>query len=224
MNCNSGIWRASLNELNEVADGRRTTVESFGYGVARRHVERQGVGSTLAGWKMHDGSLWFPTTNGVVVVDPRRHDTEPPRVVIEGVDGRSRAEPVARPDPNRSRAREPGNPYTGLSWRRPREIKFRFCMAGLDREWVDAGARRTAYYSHLPPGDYTFTVIADNGEGVWNTTGQSSLSKSCRRSTRRGGFLPSQYPPSRDSSGSRRSVGLPSSSGRRSRSRRFRAG
>ena len=46
-------------------------------------------------------------------------------------------------------------------------------MAGLNRDWVDAGARRTAYYSHLPPGDYTFTVIADNGEGVWNTTGQS---------------------------------------------------
>src|SRR5262249_34176186 len=35
------------------------------------------------------------------------------------------------------------------------------------------GTRRTAYYSYLPPGSYTFKVIADNGEGVWNTEGKS---------------------------------------------------
>ena len=46
--------------------------------------------------------------------------------------------------------------YTGLSWSRPQAIKFRFRLVGLDRDWVDAGARRTAYYSHLPPGSYTF--------------------------------------------------------------------
>src|SRR5262249_35774308 len=63
--------------------------------------------------------------------------------------------------------------YTGLNWSRPSAIRFRFRLDGLDRDWVDAGSRRTAYYSHLPPGSYTFTVIADNGEGVWNTTGQS---------------------------------------------------
>ena len=63
--------------------------------------------------------------------------------------------------------------YTGLNWSRPQAIKFRFRLIGLDRDWVDAGARRTAYYSHLPPGAYTFTVIADNGEGVWNTAGKT---------------------------------------------------
>src|SRR5262249_9604703 len=34
MNCNRGIWRTSLQELNDVADGRRATVTSFAYGVA----------------------------------------------------------------------------------------------------------------------------------------------------------------------------------------------
>jgi signal transduction histidine kinase len=63
--------------------------------------------------------------------------------------------------------------YTGLSWSRPQSITFRFRLIGLDRDWVDAGARRTAYYSHLPPGSYTFNVTADNGEGVWNTAGQT---------------------------------------------------
>jgi signal transduction histidine kinase len=46
-------------------------------------------------------------------------------------------------------------------------------LEGLDREWVEANTRRTAYYSHLPPGRYTFKVIAANSDGVWNTQGQS---------------------------------------------------
>jgi signal transduction histidine kinase len=38
---------------------------------------------------------------------------------------------------------------------------------------VEAGRRRTAYYSHVPPGEYTFTVLAANSDGVWNTSGPS---------------------------------------------------
>ncbi len=173
MNCNSGIWRTSLTQLNEVADGRRTTVESFGYSTADGMLSSEGVGAAIAGWKMHDGSLWFPTTKGVVVVDPRRLDTEPPRVLIEGA--AIEREPVEPGGPIRL---TPGQQnleiqYTGLSWSRPQAIRFRYRMSGIDRQWVDAGARRTAYYSYLPPGSYTFTVTADNGEGVWNEIGQS---------------------------------------------------
>ena len=40
-------------------------------------------------------------------------------------------------------------------------------MNGLDHDWVDAGTRRTAYYSHVPPGDYTFSVTAAGSDGVW---------------------------------------------------------
>ncbi len=173
MNCNTGIWRTSLRQLNEVADGSRTAVESFAYGTADGMLSSEGVGGFLAGWKMHDGSLWFPTTKGIVAIDPRRRDTEPPRVLIERItiDG----EPTAIGGPLRL---TPGQEnleiqYTGLSWSRPQAIKFRFRLIGLDRDWVEAGPRRTAYYSHLPPGSYTFNVTADNGEGVWNAAGQT---------------------------------------------------
>jgi len=173
MNCNTGIWRTSVNQLNEVADGRREAVESFAYGTADGMLSNQGVGASLAGWKMRDGSLWFPTTRGVVAIDPRRVDTEPPRVLIEGV--AVDREPVAIEAPVRL---TPGHEnleirYTGLSWSRPQSVRFRYRLAGLDRDWVDAGVRRTAYYSHLPPGSYSFNVTADNGEGVWNVTGQT---------------------------------------------------
>src|SRR5262249_3595528 len=54
-------------------------------------------------------------------------------------------------------------------------IRFRYRLEGLDRDWVEAGTRRTAYYSHVPPGRYTFHVIAANSDGVWNTEGASVL-------------------------------------------------
>jgi signal transduction histidine kinase len=42
----------------------------------------------------------------------------------------------------------------------------------LDQDWVDAGTRRTAYYSHLPSGEYNFQVIAGNSGGIWNRVGR----------------------------------------------------
>jgi signal transduction histidine kinase/ligand-binding sensor domain-containing protein len=173
MNCNTGIWRTSLRQLNEVADGRRTSVESFAYGIADGMLSSEGVGGNLAGWKMRDGSLWFPTTKGIVVIDPRRRDTEPPRVLIEGISIDREAVPIAGPVRVTPGQENLEIQYTGLSWNRPQAIRFRFRLMELDRDWVDAGARRTAYYSHVPPGSYRFTVTADNGEGVWNGTGKT---------------------------------------------------
>ena len=171
MNGNAGIWSTSLAQLNDVADGRRPRAESFAYGRIDGMLSSEGIGGTLAGWKRNDGSLWFPTTKGVVVVDPQQRDTMPPRVVIEDVT--IDREPVQGGQAVRVL---PGHEnveiqYTGLSWSRPHAVSFRFRLTGLDRDWVEAGTRRTAYYSHLPPGSYTFNVTADNGEGVWNTAG-----------------------------------------------------
>ena len=56
---------------------------------------------------------------------------------------------------------------------RPQHIRFRYRLEGLDAGWTAAGTRRTAFYSHLPPGRYRFRVQADNGDGVWSPEGAS---------------------------------------------------
>ena len=173
MNCNKGIWRSSLKDLNAVADRSQASVASFSYGTADGMLSSEGTGANHAGAKMRDGSLWFATTKGVVVIDPRTRDSEPPRVWIEGITVDRQAKPADRPlrlDPSQQSLEIQ---YTALNWNRARDIKFKYRMLGFDSDWVDAGERRTAYYTQMPPGSYTFTVIADNGEGVWNTTGQS---------------------------------------------------
>jgi PAS domain S-box-containing protein len=63
--------------------------------------------------------------------------------------------------------------YTALSFLAPQKVRFEYILEGYDREWVDAGDRRAAYYSNIPPGDYTFRVVAANNDGVWNEKGAS---------------------------------------------------
>src|SRR5208337_3434326 len=41
-------------------------------------------------------------------------------------------------------------------------------LDGYDRDWHDVGTRRQAFYTDLPPGKYTFRVVASNSDGVWN--------------------------------------------------------
>ena len=41
-------------------------------------------------------------------------------------------------------------------------------MEGFDRDWNDAGGRRQAFYTNLPPGRYTFHVKALNEGGLWS--------------------------------------------------------
>src|SRR6185369_13252575 len=61
--------------------------------------------------------------------------------------------------------------YAALSFRDPDLVRFRYQLEGFDRGWVEAGSRRAAYYTNLPPGRYRFHVIACNDDGVWNTSG-----------------------------------------------------
>jgi signal transduction histidine kinase/ligand-binding sensor domain-containing protein len=63
--------------------------------------------------------------------------------------------------------------YTALSFVSPRNVAFKYRLAGLEHDWVEAGTRRTAYYSRLPPGDYRFEVMACNNDGVWSEGGAS---------------------------------------------------
>ena len=48
---------------------------------------------------------------------------------------------------------------------------FRYKLEGWDRDWQDAGTRRQAFYSNLPPRNYRFRVMACNNSGVWNEAG-----------------------------------------------------
>jgi diguanylate cyclase (GGDEF)-like protein len=174
MSGNKGISRVPRRELEELADGRRTSVTAVAYGTAdgMRSSECNG-NSQPAGWKARDGSLWFPTTRGAVRIDPAkiRRNELPPPVAIEDVtiDGKhvdSRTSVEAPPGRGEIEVQ-----YAGLSFVDPQRARFKYRLDGFDRSWVDAGPRRAAYYTNIPPGRYVFRVAAANEDGVWNETG-----------------------------------------------------
>src|SRR5260370_2381925 len=71
MSCNRGIYRVSLKELNDFADGRIQMVTSYSYGIADGMLSRECNGGAPAGWKSRDGSMWFGSIRGAVAIDPR---------------------------------------------------------------------------------------------------------------------------------------------------------
>jgi signal transduction histidine kinase len=111
----------------------------------------------------------------VVVVDPSRVRTnaDPPPVVVERalVDGSPlRERSAARVGPG-SRTIEMH--YAALSFVQPHRIRYRHRLHGFDDRWIDAGPRRSARYTNLPPGRYAFRVQARSADGVWNENGAS---------------------------------------------------
>ena len=134
------------------------------------------INSHPSAWKSQDGRLWFATPKGLVEVDPAHFpvNTVPPPVVVErfAVDDVTEAvhplaEPIVIPAGHNHFAFD----YAGLSYVAPQKVHYRFMLEGFDRHWTDAGTRRTAYYTNIPPGKYTFRVQAENNDGVWNTQG-----------------------------------------------------
>ena len=176
MSSNRGIYRVSKSELTDFAMGKRTAISStaLGRGEGMYNAECNG-GYSPAGIRTREGKLWFPTQDGVVVIDPYAMTANPaaPPVVIESIMLDHEPRPL-----DRAIQVSPGSEnieieYTALSFINSGQIHFRYKLEGLDRGWVEADTRRTAYYSHLPPGHYRFHVIAANSDGVWNTEGQS---------------------------------------------------
>jgi len=165
-----GIFRVSEQELEDFVEGKTRYVTSLPFTTGQLRFEcRSGV--QPAACRTHDGRLWFSTTNGLVVVDPRKlvNNTEPPPVEITSalINGR-------RTDPRQDVTLSPFERnleirYAGLSFIAPDKMTFRYMLEGYDKNWVDAGTRREAFYGNLPPGHFRFVVMARNADGVWST-------------------------------------------------------
>lgn len=64
---------------------------------------------------------------------------------------------------------------TALKLTAPEAVSFRYKLEGFDRDWVDAGIARPAYYGGLPPGRYQFRVMVTGVDGTWKETDPLSL-------------------------------------------------
>ena len=120
-----------------------------------------------------DGRLWFANDAVVQTVDPEalRPNGVAPPVLVEALRADRRDYSIAGLVNLPARSRDVEIAYTALSFAVPEKVRFRYRLEGRDHAWSDAGTRRQAFYSDLPPGQYRFHVTAANNDGVWNEQG-----------------------------------------------------
>jgi diguanylate cyclase (GGDEF)-like protein len=174
MNCNKGIYHVAKSELIAHAAGRLRHIPCVAFGKPEGIKVTESSGPAQpAGCIDRRGRIWFPTIRGLSMFDPDRqriNRVEPP-VIIEKAVINGRAMPVAG---TFSVAPGKGNieiDYTAVSFIQVDKMRFAYRLEGFDPDWVQSGSRRSAFYTNLPPGSYTFRVISSNGDGVWNRRG-----------------------------------------------------
>jgi signal transduction histidine kinase len=175
LNTSCGLVRITRPELDAwAADPKhtiKTTVFDDSEGVHSRANDAPIMSPNMA--KSPDGKIWFTTFDGLSVVDPSHLPFNKllPPVHIEqvtadrktyDVNGHVRLPPLLR---------DLEIDYTALRFVAPEKVLFRYKLEGWDRDWQDAGTRRQAFYSNLPPRNYRFRVRACNNSGVWNEAG-----------------------------------------------------
>ncbi len=171
---NRGLARLLQSDLALLDRSANAVMQPQWFGISDGMLNAQANGASQSpAARTADGRLWFGTAKGVVIVDPANlHvNTQPPPVMVERlrVDG-------ADVDPAQPGRLGPGVErieldFAAMSYVAPLAVRYRYRLQGYDREWQDAGTRRQASYTNLPPGDYEFHVTASNNDGVWNDEG-----------------------------------------------------
>lgn len=179
MSCNRGVYRAAKKELNDFCDGNIQHVNCIAFDDNDGMESRECYGTSQpAGWKSRDGHLWFPTSKGAANIDPAniKMNSYAPPVKVEQIKVDDQTLPVIPSALVTPLILAPGSErieihYTALSYTVPQRVHFKCKLEPFDSEWQDMKARRTAYYTKLSPGNYTFRVTAHNDDGVWNERG-----------------------------------------------------
>jgi signal transduction histidine kinase len=168
-----GIIRTSPREVEKALQSSTYRMQSLFLDTTDGLPGLPNPGAFPAAIKTPDGKLWFATTDGIAVVDPRRlpMNAVPPRVLIHTVTADNRSFAISPELHLRPKVRNVEIGFAALSLSVPERVLFRYKLEGYDDEWRGPVTDRSASYTNLPPRDYRFRVIACNNDGVWNETG-----------------------------------------------------
>ncbi|HYL73911.1 MAG TPA: two-component regulator propeller domain-containing protein [Bryobacteraceae bacterium] len=173
LNTTSGLVRISSQELAAWSADPRRKIRPVVYDASDgMQIHAGSLGYFRHAARSTDGRLWFAAEEGVAVVDPKhlpRNRLAPP-VAIEKVTAGGQDYPVNSPPRLPPSTKDLEIDYTAFSFVAPEKVQFRYMLEGLESEFHDAGNRRQAIYTNLPPKNYRFRVMASNNDGVWNET------------------------------------------------------
>lgn len=170
LTANTGVIRIASEEVTRCVKGLReyVTARTFNEEDGMLNKECTSAARVLTN---HDGKIYIPTIHGISIIDPQQisDKDEIPKVLITEL----------QTDNNRfaldsAVVLQPGNLrytflFTSPVFTSPSQVQFKYKLEGIDRFWVNATSNRRVEYTNLPPGTYTFRVIAAIGDGPWST-------------------------------------------------------
>jgi ligand-binding sensor domain-containing protein/signal transduction histidine kinase len=169
-----GLLRLPKDRVVALANGVHTSIDPLSLETDDRRRDIIGHNTRDPGvWKDNKGRLWFATEQGALMIDPARLrvNDRPPTIRIDeaAADARPLRRGVANDLPP-----GPGNlafRFSAVTLLEPHKTRHRYRLEGFEQAWVEAGARRAAHYTNIPPGRYRFHVQGSNADGVWNEAG-----------------------------------------------------
>jgi signal transduction histidine kinase/DNA-binding response OmpR family regulator/ligand-binding sensor domain-containing protein len=175
---NRGLAKISLHP-DDGTGGQRFKISAFTPAMGLQDNEF----NTGAYFRADDGELLFGGVNGLNRFFPEnlQLDDQPPPVYVVGleinnqkVEQNTPDSPLAAPLEQTIRVELTHRQnnlafeFAALDFTDPARNRYRYRLEGLDKEWMEVGHRRFAYFNHLPPGRYVFRVQGSNGESAWN--------------------------------------------------------
>ena len=138
-------------------------------------------------FRSDSGIMYFGSAKGVTAFIPEQLtiNERPPQIVLSDFRLFNKSVIVAPDSPLQQalaetetitlnhKQNEVAFDFVALHYTNPNRNQYRYQLVGYDEDWIDAGTQRTANYTNLSSGDYTFQVIAANSDGVWNNEGAS---------------------------------------------------
>lgn len=175
---NKGILRINKNEIVQyIKTPNKHIIDHQIFTNEDGMISNECTGATRA-LVSSDGKVWVPTINGVVVIKP---EAIPKNKLIPLIDiNQFNIDDTTyhlnlNHQPQRIQVKA-GNlrytfQFTVLSLFAPSKNKFKYQLAGFDKDWISTDNNRTVEYTNLEPGEYTFRVIGSNNDGLWNEQG-----------------------------------------------------
>lgn len=164
MASNAGMYIANKTELNNFADGisKKLNYITLGHEEGLYSTEFNG-GCQPSVAKLKNGDMWFPTTNGVAVINPKNLNysyTIPDVVFSEIIADDTPLEKAKNIIVANNTSRLQVN-FTAPYFTNENDIYFEYKMEGLDGEWIETTDRKITY-TYIPSGNYVFRVRAYN--------------------------------------------------------------
>ncbi|MBE0647002.1 MAG: hypothetical protein IH596_04375 [Bacteroidales bacterium] len=166
-----GIISFQRADVNEFIEGKRGPVETDKFGTAEGMSGNTCSSGTFPGgcWTP-DNKIWFATEAGITEVDPAivSIPVNFPKVFIQDVLVNGKSETSMDRYDLPAGVIQLEIRYCAPSFIAPERLKFRYRLEGYDNAWIDAGSRRSAFYTKVPAGNYTFRVQVSNHQGQWS--------------------------------------------------------